>query len=56
MRVKKKNHLLPNMNSEALQEFCQAVYNLLVKAKETGRYWAKNFAMIYALLAGIVMH
>ena len=34
MRVKKKTHRLPDMNSEALKEFRQAAYNLLVKAKD----------------------
>ena len=34
MRVKKKIHPLPDMNSEALKEFRQAAYDLLVKAKD----------------------
>lgn len=34
MRVKKKTHLLPDVNSEVLKEFRQAAYNLLVKAKD----------------------
>ena len=34
MRVKKKTHPIPDMNSEALKEFRQAAYELLVKAKD----------------------
>jgi hypothetical protein len=34
MRVKKKTHPIPDMNSEVLKEFCQAAYDLLVKAKD----------------------
>jgi hypothetical protein len=34
MRVKKKTHPLLDMNSEALKEFRQAAYELLVKAKD----------------------
>jgi hypothetical protein len=34
MRVKKKTHPLLDMNSEALKEFRQATYDLLVKAKD----------------------
>jgi hypothetical protein len=34
MRVKKKTHPLLDMNSEALKEFRQAAYDLLVKAKD----------------------
>jgi len=34
MRVKKKTHPIPKMNSEALKEFRQAAYELLVKAKD----------------------
>ena len=34
MRVKKKTHPSPDMNSEALKEFRQAAYKLLVKAKD----------------------
>ena len=34
MRVKKKTHPVPDMNSEALKEFRQAAYELLVKAKD----------------------
>jgi hypothetical protein len=34
MRVKKKTHPLLDMNSEALREFRQAAYELLVKAKD----------------------
>jgi predicted ATP-dependent protease len=34
MRGKKKTHRLPDMNSEALKEFRQAAYELLVKAKD----------------------
>jgi hypothetical protein len=34
MRVKKKTHSLLDMNSEALKEFRQAAYELLVKAKD----------------------
>lgn len=34
MRVKKKTHPIPDMNHEALKEFRQAAYELLVKAKD----------------------
>jgi hypothetical protein len=34
MRVKKKTHPIPDMNNEALNEFRQAAYELLVKAKD----------------------
>ncbi len=34
MRVKKKTHPIPDMNSEALKEFRQVAYELLVKAKD----------------------
>ena len=34
MRVKKKIHLIPGMNSEALKEFRQEAYELLTKAKD----------------------
>ena len=34
MRVKKKTHPSPDMNSEALKEFRQAAYELLTKAKD----------------------
>ena len=34
MRVKKKPHSIPDMKSEALKEFRQAAYELLVKAKD----------------------
>ena len=34
MRVKNKTHPVPDMNSEALKEFRQAAYELLVKAKD----------------------
>jgi len=34
MRVKKKTHPVPDMNSEALKKFRQAAYELLVKAKD----------------------
>ena len=33
MRVKKKTHPSPDMNSEALKKFRQAAYELLTKAK-----------------------
>jgi hypothetical protein len=53
MRVKKKTHPLLDMNSEALREFRQAAYELLVKANVKPNNLNQSFVNIgvhFALL------